>query len=64
MGVQKFVIYVLTAVLSGTGITAVLSGGEWWTDSTVLIGLAITAVTAGVAYLTYVTLAPLMVQAQ
>ena len=47
-GIQKFVIYVLTAVLGGTGITLVLAGD--FSDRVVLIGLGITAATAVVTY--------------
>jgi hypothetical protein len=49
-GIQKFVIYVLTAVLGGTGITVILAGD--FTDRVVLIGLGITAATAVVTFLT------------
>jgi hypothetical protein len=49
-GVEKFLVYVVIAVLGSTGITTVLSGN--FTDTVVLISLGLTAVTAAGVWLT------------
>jgi hypothetical protein len=50
MGIQKLVQYVLIAVFGSTGATALITGD--FTDRTVLIGLAVTALGALGTYLT------------
>ncbi len=48
LGIEKFLIYVITAVVGSTAITAILAGEI--NDRTVWINLAITAVTAALAW--------------
>jgi hypothetical protein len=49
MGIEKFVQYVLIAVLGSTGATALITGD--FTDQTVLIGLVVTALGAAGTFL-------------
>ena len=49
VGIEKFVQYVLLAVLGGTGATALITGD--FTDRTVLVGLLITALGAAATFL-------------
>lgn len=50
VGIEKFVQYVLLAVLGSTGATALILGD--FTDRTVLIGLLVTALGAAGTFLT------------
>ena len=50
LGVEKFVQYILIAVLGSTGATALITGDL--TDRTVVIGLIVTALGAAATYLT------------
>jgi hypothetical protein len=49
MGIEKFIQYVLIAVLGSTGATALITGD--FTDRVVLIGLAVTTLGAAGTYL-------------
>jgi len=50
LGIEKFVQYVLVAVLGSTGATALITGD--FTDRTVVIGLLVTALGAAATFLT------------
>lgn len=48
LGIEKFLIYVVTAVVGSTAITAILAGG--FNDRVVWIDLAVTAATAALTW--------------